>query len=126
MWTTELVNTKYRRYGGIARRPFPGRHSGSAAPGCGPVWSWRACGRDRPSTAGARGISPRGDGRGRPPARSRIAEARAAAAKVTASGRRVSRRSLRAAGLRGSNADLGMLARLVAAGPPAGGPRAAP
>ena len=48
----------------------------------------------------------------------RLAEARAAAVQLVAAGQRVSRRSLRAAGLHGSNADLGVLARLV--GPPAG------
>ncbi len=41
----------------------------------------------------------------------RLAEAEEAARKIMATGRRVSRRSLRAAGLRGSNADLGQLAR---------------
>jgi hypothetical protein len=40
----------------------------------------------------------------------RLAEARAAAARITATGRRVSRRTWRAAGLRGSNAALGLLA----------------
>ena len=39
-----------------------------------------------------------------------LAAARAVARQLTASGQRVSRRSLRAAGLRGSNADLGVLA----------------
>lgn len=50
---------------------------------------------------------------GRLPARIRFADAYAAAGAVIASGQRVSRRSLRAAGLHGSNADLGMLARRV-------------
>lgn len=45
----------------------------------------------------------------RPPARMRPSEAYTAAARVIASGQRISRRSLRSAGLRGSNADLGML-----------------
>jgi len=62
----------------------------------------------------------------RPPARTRPSEAYAAAARVMASGQRVSRRSLRSAGLRGSNADLGMLARLVKARPPVDGSRAVP
>ena len=53
----------------------------------------------------------------RPPARMRPSEAYTAAARVIASGQRVSRRSLRSAGLHGSNADLGMLARLVRASP---------
>jgi hypothetical protein len=39
-----------------------------------------------------------------------LAEARTIAAQLTAAGQRVSRRSLRAAGLHGSNADLGVLA----------------
>ena len=56
----------------------------------------------------------------RPPARMRPSEAYTAAAAVVASGQRVSRRSLRTAGLHGSNADLGMLARLVRARPPNG------
>jgi hypothetical protein len=43
----------------------------------------------------------------------RIAEAQSMAARLTASGQRVSRRTLRAAGMRGSNADLGAMARLV-------------
>jgi hypothetical protein len=43
----------------------------------------------------------------------RVAEAEAAAAELAAAGRRVSRRSLRAAGVHGSNADLGALARMV-------------
>ncbi|HEX3960214.1 MAG TPA: hypothetical protein VHZ03_26850 [Trebonia sp.] len=51
------------------------------------------------------------DNSARPPARTRLAEVQAAVAKVRASGHSVSRRSLRAAGLHGSNADLGMLAR---------------
>jgi hypothetical protein len=57
----------------------------------------------------------------RPPARMRPSEAYTAAARVIASGRRVSRRSLRSAGLHGSNADLGMLARQVRARPPSDG-----
>jgi hypothetical protein len=43
----------------------------------------------------------------------RLAEAHAAAARLVTSGQRISRRSLRAAGLHGSNADLGVLAGLV-------------
>ncbi len=57
-------------------------------------------------------------GGARPPARVRIADVQAAASKVTASGHSVSRRSLRAAGLHGSNAHLGVLARRVRAQPP--------
>jgi hypothetical protein len=44
----------------------------------------------------------------------RVAEAQATATVVSAAGHRVSRRTLRAAGLRGSNAELGVLARMVA------------
>ena len=54
----------------------------------------------------------------RPPARMRPSEAYTVAARVIASGQRISRRSLRSAGLHGSNADLGMLAHLVRARPP--------
>jgi hypothetical protein len=48
----------------------------------------------------------------------RLAEVRAVAARLAARGQRVSRRNLRAAGVHGSNAELGVLARL--AGTPAG------
>jgi hypothetical protein len=43
----------------------------------------------------------------------RLAEARAAAARLSAAGQRISRRSLRDHGIRGSNAELGVLARLA-------------
>jgi hypothetical protein len=43
----------------------------------------------------------------------RLAEAEAAAALLSAAGKRVSRRTLRTVGVRGSNADLGTLARVV-------------
>jgi hypothetical protein len=58
---------------------------------------------------------PTRDNGARPPARIRVADLQAAAAIVIAPGEAVSRRSLRAAGLHGSNADLGMLARRVRA-----------
>jgi hypothetical protein len=45
--------------------------------------------------------------------RHRLGEAEAAARRLTAAGERVSRRNLRRAGLRGSNTDLGLLARTV-------------
>ena len=45
----------------------------------------------------------------------KIAEATATAARLAASGHRISRRSLRSAGLHGSNADLGLLAQLMGA-----------
>jgi len=66
---------------------------------------------------GAR-LYPGADGRARPPARIRIADAKAAASKLITSGQRISRRSLRSAGMQGSNADLGMLARYLRAAPP--------
>jgi hypothetical protein len=53
----------------------------------------------------------------RPPARVRLGDAYAAATTVISSGQRVSRRSLRSAGLHGSNADLSMLARRIRAQP---------
>ena len=43
----------------------------------------------------------------------RLAEAAGAAALLNAAGGRISRRALRAAGVRGSNADLGVLARII-------------
>ena len=97
--------------------------------------------RDRPVPADVAAVLPEpgfsalrdqhGDGRGagklvsypgygvraRPPARTRVPDAYSAAARVIASGQQISRRSLRSAGLHGSNADLGMLARLVRASP---------
>jgi hypothetical protein len=108
----------------IAHRTVLNGHPSAAATAYGPGWSRLAGGR-RTGTVGVRRIPVSRSGGRRPPAHMRMAEARAAAAKVTASGRRVSRRSLRSAGLRGSNADLGMLARLVADEPPGGSPRAA-
>jgi hypothetical protein len=45
--------------------------------------------------------------------RDQLAQAEASAARLVAAGRRVSRRTLRADGLRGSNADLGALARAL-------------
>ena len=43
----------------------------------------------------------------------RLAEAQEAAVRLAAAGHRVSRRTLRTAGLHGSNADLGALARII-------------
>ncbi|MGH3274770.1 MAG: hypothetical protein ACRDNZ_10695, partial [Streptosporangiaceae bacterium] len=43
----------------------------------------------------------------------RLADAQAIADRLTATGKRVSRRSLRGAGLHGSNAELGAVARMV-------------
>jgi hypothetical protein len=45
----------------------------------------------------------------------RLAEVRTAAARLAVRGQRVSRRNLRTAGVRGSNAELGLLARLAGA-----------
>jgi hypothetical protein len=45
--------------------------------------------------------------------RKRLAEAETTATRLSVAGQRVSRRTLRAAGLRGSNADLGVLARIA-------------
>jgi hypothetical protein len=47
----------------------------------------------------------------------RLAAARQAAARLRAAGQRVSRRSLREAGLRGSNAELGAVAVMVGTAP---------
>jgi hypothetical protein len=54
------------------------------------------------------------------PSRERIRDAYAAAARLMASGQHVSRRTLRSAGLHGSNAELGTVARLIRARPHAG------
>jgi hypothetical protein len=53
-------------------------------------------------------------------ARGRIPDAYATAANLMASGQRVSRRSLRSAGLHGSNAELGAIAQLIKTSPQAG------
>jgi hypothetical protein len=47
----------------------------------------------------------------------RLAEVRAAGARLAATGQRVSRRSLRAVGVHGSNAELGALARVLGSAP---------
>jgi len=47
----------------------------------------------------------------------RLAEVQATAAQLRATGQHVSRRALRTAGLRGSNADLGALARSLSSQP---------
>ena len=49
----------------------------------------------------------------------RLAQATAVAARLRADGRHISRRTLRAGGVRGSNADLGTLARIITAQPSA-------
>ena len=68
-----------------------------------------AAGNPRPFSAN--------EGCPRPPARVRLQDAQAAAARLIASGRPISRRSLRSAGLHGSNADLGMLAHQLRRAP---------
>jgi hypothetical protein len=50
----------------------------------------------------------------------RVAEAQGVAARLLATGKQVSRRSLRAAGLHGSNTELGALARILCSQQPAG------
>lgn len=50
----------------------------------------------------------------------RLAEAAGAAALLSAADRRISRRALRTAGVRGSNADLGALARIIRSQPTSG------
>jgi hypothetical protein len=107
-------------------RPGPGGFGPSAWPDSGsseatPVQHHDVGGAmSEPASPRAYALSPR------PPARMRPSEAYSAAARVIATGQRVSRRSLRSAGLHGSNADLGMLARLVRAGPHSNSARAAP
>ncbi len=54
------------------------------------------------------------------------AQAMAVAARLCADGRRISRRTLRAGGVRGSNADLGTLARIITAQPSAKEPGTPP
>ena len=56
----------------------------------------------------------------------RLAQAVAVAARLCADGRRISRRTLRAGGVRGSNADLGTLARIITAQPSAKEPGTPP
>src|SRR5216683_2610610 len=74
----------------------------SAAPGPHPLVPGQPPGPGRPPRPAA------------PRVQARLAEARAVAAPLAAAGRRVSRRTLRAAGLHGSNADLGTIARILA------------
>jgi hypothetical protein len=57
--------------------------------------------------------APGGDQAAGPVRRDRLADADTAAVRLIAAGQRVSRRTLRAAGLHGSNAELGALARIV-------------
>jgi hypothetical protein len=53
------------------------------------------------------------------PSHERLRDAYAAATRIMASGQHVSRRTLRAAGLHGSNTELGTIARLIRTSPPA-------
>jgi hypothetical protein len=85
----------------------------------------RACGHATSHAVGDQGcpnVLPASVSDARPPARIRIADLQAAAATVVAAGLPVTRRSLRAAGLHGSNADLGMLARRARIQLPRSGP----
>jgi hypothetical protein len=70
----------------------------------GPAGTGGRCGPDREDRAGL--VRPE-----------LLAAAQVLAARLGAGGQRVSRRSLRAAGLRGSNAELGAAARIVGSGP---------
>jgi hypothetical protein len=54
------------------------------------------------------------------PSRERLRDAYVAATRVVASGHYISRRTLRAAGLHGSNTELGTIAQLIRSKPPAG------
>jgi hypothetical protein len=82
-----------------------------------------ACHVDRPDHARSTGQSQKVDGTDRTDSQvdhpdgathaARLIEARAAAAHLTASGQHVSRRTLRRAGIHGSNAELGLIARIV-------------
>ncbi len=56
-----------------------------------------------------------------PTQQARMTQARTAATQLTVSGQRISRRTLRAWGVKGSNADLGVLARIIAIEPAAPG-----
>ena len=112
----QLVQRSYRN----ADRGRSDDHVGPVQPDVGPGMNGRRAGSaslrplmpDRAWSIAASG------GQARPPARARLDDAQATACGITAcgiiaSGQHISRRSLRAAGLRGSNADLGMLARLL-------------
>lgn len=99
-------------------QPAPGPSAGMAPSGPFPKAARPLAGRD----AGSTDSEPSGPHLGhggwdRLPARVRRKDTEAAAAKVIAAGKPISRRSLRSAGLHGSNADLGMLARKVRANP---------
>lgn len=91
-------------------RPAADQPVGPVRPGTGIVRGSGDCGG--PVRTGPR---LRDSPRGRPAVHAQLAEARSAAARLTAEGARVSRRALRAAGVRGSNADLGELSRVLLA-----------
>jgi hypothetical protein len=76
---------------------------------------------DRPTDTAARDHLAHADA-----ARDHLAHADAAAQPLITAGQRVSRRTLRAAGVRGSNASLGTLARALAASHDAAGTAASP
>jgi hypothetical protein len=87
--------------------PVPDRTTSTAVPGH-HGWSGPQDGPDRAATMKHqfRESPPEGQ-------QQRLAHAQAAAAKLASSGQRISRRNLRAVGVRGSNADLAALARAV-------------
>jgi hypothetical protein len=102
-----------------------------AGPSSGPVPEWVWTGLERGPDQGGDGLVPatlmssehsgeadheRSVDQDRPVVQDRSTEVRSIASRLAASGRRVSRRTLRAAGARGSNAELGSIARLVSAG----------
>jgi hypothetical protein len=101
-------NTDHNRGRTGGRGPMPGNGPGTST---GARGTGGKTGRQGPTHRPGPGAGNRRVAR---PAMSlRLAEAHAAAARLVTSGQRVSRRSLRAAGLHGSNADLGVLAGLV-------------
>ena len=108
--TADLESQDQWRTGSPAGATSSGHSGRLAAPSLGGVT--RKIAGERPPLDYAH------DGRARPPARVRLNDAHAVAIELIASGQRISRRSLRSAGLHGSNADLGMLARTLRASPP--------
>lgn len=107
--TADLESQDQRRRGSAAGATSSGHSARLAGPSL----------RGAPKIAGERPpLDYAHDGRARPPARVRLNEAHAVAIELIASGQRISRRSLRSAGLHGSNADLGMLARTLRISPP--------
>ena len=108
--TADLESQDRWRAGSPAGATSSGHSAGLAGPSLDGVT--RKIAGERPPLDNAH------DGRARPPARVRLNDAHAVASDLIASGQRISRRSLRSAGLHGSNADLGMLARTLRIAPP--------